>query len=86
MVKVFAEIGIGNDTFLSTEIEGESSEYRISRFSLPKNIDEYYFRFWVFNTVLIFSSKEGFKIKKKTKNNFKILFGIGGTSTENPTE
>lgn len=32
MKKVFAEIGFGNDTFLSTEFEEENSEYRVPKF------------------------------------------------------
>lgn len=80
MKKVFAEIGIGNKTFLSTEIEDGSNEFRISQFILPKKIKGYYFRLWVFRRVIIFSTNEGIKLQKKTNNNFKILFGVSGIS------
>ena len=78
MKKSFAEIGWGNKTFLSTEIEERDKEYRISSFVLPKKINEFYFRFWIFKKVFILSTSSGFKIKSKDKNNIKILFGVGG--------
>ncbi len=78
MKKVYAEIGFGNDTFLSTEIEEGDTEYRISRFITPKKVNEFYLRFWAFKKVLIISNMQGVKIKAKSKNKLKILFGIGG--------
>lgn len=78
MERIYAEIGFGNDSFLSTEIEKENTEYRISKFIKPKKITEYYFRVWIFKTVFILSTKDGFKVRNKDKNKFKILFGIGG--------
>ncbi|MDP3999273.1 MAG: DUF3977 family protein [bacterium] len=78
MKKVFAEIGLGNDTFFSTEFEKEGTEYRIPKFILPTAIHEVYFRFWLFKKVFILSTVDGFKTTSKSKNNFKILFGIGG--------
>lgn len=45
MKKVFTEIGFGNDTFLSTEIEEGESERRIPSFILPKKIAGFYLRF-----------------------------------------
>ena len=65
MKKIFAEIGIGNDTFLSTELEEDENEYRLPKFILPKKITEYYFRFWIFKNVFIISTKNGFEIRKK---------------------
>ena len=78
MKKVFTEIGFGNDTFFSTEIEDGNSEYRIPKFIKPQKISGYYFRFWIFKKVFIFSSDNGFRIAKKDKNKLKILFGING--------
>ena len=80
MKKVFTEIGFGNNTFFSTEIEEGSDKYRIPKFIKPEKVNEYYFRFWIFKKIFIFSSDEGFKLIKKDKNKFKILFGIGGES------
>lgn len=34
MKRIFAEIGFGNETFLSTEIEEGENEYRIPEFIL----------------------------------------------------
>lgn len=78
MKKIFAEIGLGNDTFFSTEIEEGESEYRIPKFIKPKKVDDYYLRFWIFKKVFIFSTKNCFRIKNKDRNKLKILFGIGG--------
>ena len=80
MEKIFAEIGFGNDSFLSTEIEKGSEEFRIPKFIKPKAINDYYFRIWIFKTVIILSTKDGLVVKKKDKNKFKILFGIGGNN------
>lgn len=80
MEKIFAEIGFGNDTFLSTEIENANNEYRISKFIMPKIIEGYYLRFWIFKTVVVISTDSGLKIKKKNRNKLKILFGISGNN------
>ena len=78
--KIFAEIGFGNENFFSTEIERGEDEKRIKGFSKPKKIKDYYFRLWVLKYVFIISLSEGFKLNKKNKNKFKILFGIEGTN------
>jgi hypothetical protein len=78
MKKVFAEIGFGNNTFLSTEFEEGGIEYRIPKFILPNRINGFYFRFWIFKKVFILSSNHGFEVTKKDKNKLKILFGISG--------
>ncbi|MFA5888775.1 MAG: hypothetical protein WCW47_00680 [Candidatus Paceibacterota bacterium] len=33
---------------------------------------------WIFKTIFIISTDSGLKIKKKDRNKFKILFGVGG--------
>ena len=76
--KVYAEIGFGNDTFLSTEFEEGSEEYRVPKFVMPGKITSYYFRFWIFKTVFILSTNNGFEITKKNRNKLKFVFGIGG--------
>lgn len=80
MKKVFAEIGFGNESFFSTEIEEGDKEYRIPKFIKPQKINGYYLRFWLFKKVFIFSTDEGLKIKTKDRNRFKVLFGISGES------
>lgn len=78
MNQVYAEVGYGNESFLSTEIEEGESEYRIPKFVLPQKITEIYFRIWIGKTVYILSSKKGFNTKEKDRKKFKIIFGIGG--------
>jgi len=79
MVKqIFAEIGFGNKTFLSTEIETKNKEYRLNRFIKPKSIKGIYIRVWILKRVLIISTYTGISLIKKNKNRFKFLFGIRG--------
>ena len=40
--KVFAEIGFGNESFVSTEIETSNREYRVGRFIKPKKFEGVY--------------------------------------------
>lgn len=80
--KVFAEIGFGNDTFLSTEFEEGEYEYRVPKFIRPGRIDEFYFRFWIFKKVFIVSTKVGFKMQTKNRNMLKILFGVAGENAK----
>ncbi len=77
-MKVYAEVGVGNDTFLSTEYEEGDREYRVPSFVKPPHVTEYYVRIWIRKTVYIFSTNEGFKKISKDKNRFKLLFGVGG--------
>ena len=81
MKKVFAEIGFGNDTFLSTEFEEGDSEYRIPKFVIPSKIKGFYFRFWIFKNVFILSTNNGFETKKKDRSKLKILFGVSGENS-----
>jgi len=78
MKKVFAEMGVGNGSFFSTEIEEGANEYRVPKFIRPDKIDGYYLRFWIFKTVFVLSTNHGFEMKKKDKNKLKILLGVGG--------
>jgi len=82
--KIFVEYGLDfdNNKFglgRSVEIEyADGSEERIKQ--IPNNFisQRYYVRFWILKTVFSYS-KDGFKIKKKDRNNFKLVFGIAGT-------
>ena len=76
--RVYSEIGLGNDTFLSTEIEKGKNEIRKEVFILPKRIREFYLRIWINYTVLVISTKDGLKLKKKDKIRYKFILGIGG--------
>jgi prolyl-tRNA synthetase len=77
---IFTEIGFGNESFLSTEVEEGDSEYRVKGFILPEKIKGVYLRFYIGKKNIILSSKNGLVIKKKEKPKFKILFGIYGIS------
>ena len=77
-MKIYAEVGFGNETFCSTEYEDGDREYRVSSFTKPPHVTEYYVRIWIRKTVYIFSTSEGFKKVSKDKNRFKFLFGVGG--------
>ncbi len=78
MPKVFAEMGIGNGSFLSTEVEEGETEYRVPRFIVPEKILWLYARVWIGRRVFILSTREGFVLQEKNRNNFKVLLGVGG--------
>jgi len=78
MKRVYAEAGLGNETFLSTEIEEGDSEYRIRGFILPQKVKSVYLRFWIFKKVFILSTNNGFETNTKDRNTLKILLGVGG--------
>lgn len=80
MKKVYAEAGFGNETFFSTEIEEDGKEeHRIPKFVKPQNVAAWYVRLWVGKRVFILSTDDGFSMKRKERNTFKLLFGISGT-------
>jgi hypothetical protein len=78
MKKVYAEVGFGNETFFSTEIEEGGREYRIPKFQKPGKIESLYIRLWIFKKVFILSTNHGFEVKSKDRNKLKILFGVSG--------
>jgi len=80
MKKVFAEIGLGNGSFLSTEYEEDGKEFRIAKFVLPERNRNVYLRFWFGKTVYVFSLRDGFEITKKDAKKIKLLFGVSGES------
>jgi len=77
-LKIFAEIGYGNDTFCSTEIEKKDLEHRIKGFVMPPKIKGVYLRFWIGKKVLVLSTKNGFSFGKKDRVKLKLLFGVEG--------
>ena len=77
-IKIFAEIGYGNATFLSTEIEKGKHEHRLPKFIVPEKIEGIYFRFWVWKRVFVVSTKNGFSVNKKDKIKLKVLLGMEG--------
>jgi len=77
-LKIFAEIGLGNRYFCSTEIEKGKHEHRIKGFLLPKKIEGIYLRVWIAKRVYAISSNRFFNTTKKPKAKLKIIFGIEG--------
>ncbi len=78
MKKIYAEVGIGNESFLSTEIEQGKKEYREKKFIMPNKLEEFYLRLWIIKLVMSISLFKGIKFKRKSKSKFKLVFGFGG--------
>ncbi len=79
MLKIFAEAGIGNSTFLSTEIEKKELERRVKGFIIPPKIEGFYIRVWLGKRVYALSSNRFFNTTKKKKIKLKLIFGIEGS-------
>jgi len=77
-LKIFAELGIGNATFFSTEIERGEQEKRLASFIVPPKVDGIYIRIWIYKFVLAFSTNRFVNWQKKGKIKFKLIFGIEG--------
>ena len=77
-VKVFTEIGFGNDTFVNTETEYPDGSEERQKGVVKMNLKAIYFRIWLGNKVFILASNEGFKLTQKSKKRFKVLFVLEG--------
>jgi len=77
-LKIFAEIGIGNETFLSTEIEKGKLEHRVNKLIIPPKIESLYIRVWFYKRVYALSTNRFFNTTYKGRVKFKFLFGIEG--------
>lgn len=77
MILKFIEFGIGNRWLIRTEIELEDGTENEERgIKGPINFYSLYLRIWIGKTVVIADLKEGFKIQKKNRPEFKFIFGI----------
>ena len=76
--KIYAELGIGNSSFFSTEVERGELELRVSKFIIPPKIDGIYIRIWMYKYVVAFSTNRFVNWQRKSKIKFKCLFGIEG--------
>ena len=74
----YLEFGIGNTWLVRTEVELDNDyEFEMKGWKGGIRFESCYIRLWLGGKrVFIFDSKEGFKIKKKDKRKFKIIFGI----------
>jgi len=77
-LNIFAEFGIGNATFLSTEVEQGEKEKRVAKFILPPKIKGFYIRIWLFKVVVAFSTNRLINWQRKDKVKFKLIFGVEG--------
>lgn len=76
-MKIFTEIGYGNTSFISTEVEIGEYEHRLRGFVRMKLVAAY-FRIWIGKTVVVLSTNNGFEVKNKSKRKFKVLLGFYG--------
>jgi hypothetical protein len=81
-LKIFAEIGYGNSSFCSTEIEKGKFEHRVRGFIIPNKITGIYIRVWIGKRVYALSSNRFFNTTKKDRAKFKFIFGIEGRREE----
>ena len=74
----YLEFGIGNTWLVRTEVELDNDyEFEMKGWKGGIRFKSCYIRLWLGGKrVFIFDTKEGFKIKKKNKRKFKIIFGI----------
>ena len=73
----FVELGFGNTWLLRTETELEDgTEFEEKGIVGPLKIHSMYIRVWIFKTVFILDVREGFKRMKKSRNKFKLIFGL----------
>ena len=73
----FIEFGIGNTWFIRTEIEHvDGTETEQKGIVKPIKFQSAYLRFWIGKGVIILDTKEGFKRTQKSRNAFKLIFGI----------
>lgn len=73
----YIEFGIGNRWLLRTEVElNNDYEFEVKGILGGIIYKSIYCRIWIGKRVYIFDTEEGFKIKNKNKNKFKLIFGI----------
>ena len=73
----YIEFGIGNTWLVRTETElTDGTENEEKGIVGPIQFQSAYIRVWIWKTVLILDLKEGVKLKKKNRNEFKVIFGI----------
>ena len=72
---IYCEIGYGNKSIISSEIEDNGLEYRVDKLIINK-IVSLYIRLWIDYRVVIIDSQEGIKRINKDRRCFKLLIGI----------
>jgi hypothetical protein len=74
----YIEFGIGNDSFVNTEIEEDERESRVKGISRIRKVKDVYLRVWVKKNVWILSARDGLKKTRKNRTAFKFLLGVAG--------
>ncbi|MEC9292094.1 MAG: DUF3977 family protein [Pseudomonadota bacterium] len=77
-MKVFTEIGFGNETFINTELEDDHGNETRQPGFVSFSLKGIYLRIWIGYKVFVASTVNGFSITKKPKRRFKFLFGLEG--------
>ncbi|WP_226536715.1 DUF3977 family protein [Fictibacillus halophilus] len=73
----FIEFGFGNRWFVRTETElNNGTEFEGKGIVLPIRLHSLYLRIWIWKTVVILDSKEGYKRTNKNRSDFKLLIGM----------
>ncbi|MFF2017298.1 DUF3977 family protein [Paenibacillus sp. NPDC058177] len=73
----YIEFGIGNKWLIRTETElSDGTEVEEKGIAGPIRFQSVYLRIWIRKTVLILDLKQGFKVSRKQRNAFKVIFGI----------
>jgi Protein of unknown function (DUF3977) len=73
----FIEFGFGNRWFVRTETElNNGTEFEEKGIVLPIRLHSLYLRIWIWKTVVILDSKEGYKRTNKNRSDFKLLIGM----------
>ena len=80
---VFTELGfdLDNNKYLlgvSTEIEHQDGNETRKVGFIKMKIRGVYFRIWILKTVFGIGIPSGFVVRKKNRNNFKLIFGLNG--------
>ena len=76
-LEIFTEIGLGNPSFVSREIEKDGREKRIKG-CVRYRIRGVYLRLWLGYRVIILSTLNGFEIEQKPRRAFKFILGVRG--------
>lgn len=78
MARIFTEVGIGNPTFVSTEIEYvDGREERVPG-TVPMKREGFYVRLWIGTSHYAWDTKDGYAFKRRNRKAFKFLFGWYG--------
>lgn len=76
-VKIFTEFGIGNASFINTEVEIGDRERRV-RGCIRMRLRAVYGRVWIGQKVYLVSTNKGFQIIQKNRKTFKLILGFEG--------